>query len=420
MYSKIISHLFFLTLTCTVLSPFIGGSTLYFYVLFPLLDPEYFRYLGRVIKPRDGMIFFTFVVAVAAASSSLGLAARILSIAIIVSYSFFAYDRKMFYLYGYMIFNVIWGLFQFTFSYVDPGMAYTIGPTNISTLIWGSLAGPSFTNFYEIFLLKRVSGLSREAGFFASLLSTTFAIAIFDRNLDGRRKWLYVFLAAGFMISLSKMSMVIVLMIPVFFFRRVLSKVNLGLFTVMFLLIVGNLLNTFYFGEGKEKDVQNISITHRTSGYVFLMDLDPMDLLLGTPNDVLHQKYRNNELVSMLTQNVGDTFDFPGWGGVIIQSGLVALTIGLAYMGLLGFNGFFMAIVTLLCVNISPVAITASTSMAWFAALLAIREERRRPPATRNHPLLDLEQTRERLQAAAAARDAHFTDSAVTPRTLES
>lgn len=419
MYSKIISHIFFLTLTCTVLSPFIGGSTLYFYVLFPLLDPEYFKYLGRVIKPRDGMIFFIFVVASGAAASSLGLPARILSIAVVVSYSFFAYDRKQFYLYGYMIFNVVWGLFQFAFSYVDPGMAYTIGPTNISTLIWGPFAGPSFTNFYEIFLLKRVSGLSREAGFFASLLATTFAIAIFDRNLDGRRKWLYVFLAAGFMISLSKMSLVIVLMIPVFFFRRALSKVNLGLFTVLFLLIVGNLLNTFYYEKGKEQNIENISITHRTSGYVFLMDLDPMDLLLGTPNDVLHQKYRDNELVSMLTQHVGATFDFPGWAGVAIQSGLVALMIGLAYMGLLGFNGFYMAVVTLLCINISPVAITASTSMAWFAALLAIREQRRRAVVTRDSPLRELELARERLKLAAATRESAFADGGAVSPPLE-
>lgn len=372
MYAKILSNLFYLTLTSTVLSPYVGGATLYLYVLLPFLDGRFYRYLFSALIPSRVKVFFVFTVLAAAVAASPGLGARIVSLAIVVAYALMTYRDGDFYLYRYVVLNILLAIVQFAFSYINPVIAYSIGPTNISRLLWGAYAGPSNTNFYEIFFLKRVSGLSREAGFFASLLTSTLIVLVCDRRMEGRRAILYILLGIGFMVSLSKMSLAVLLAVPIFVFRRGLSKLGVALFFVSLFAVAYLMLNSLYFSGGKFKEDRNVSITHRASGYVLPMQMDVKDVLFGISPQAFGQKYDRNEIVIVLKRSLVD-FDIPGWGGLVIQFGLLAFLIGLCYLALLGMNGFYLSVLTLLTINISPLAVTASTAVAWFVVFLEMK-----------------------------------------------
>jgi hypothetical protein len=147
---KIIPNLFFLFLTAPILSPFVGGVTIYLSSIIIFFDVSFVLWgLNKFSKDKILIVaILSFLMGVSCLNVALFLKIQMLLLSVI--YMFYCYESDCFYLYRWCFVNVIIAMLQFVLVFVDPAIAYLIGPTNISTTLLGKFAGPTFTNFYAI------------------------------------------------------------------------------------------------------------------------------------------------------------------------------------------------------------------------------------------------------------------------------
>jgi hypothetical protein len=122
-----------------------------------------------------------------------------------------------------MAINVLFAMAQFVLFYVDRDLSLQLGPQNLSKMLWGDYATDTNTNFYEIFYFSRVSGFSREAGFFSSLLVASF-VADIVRGTTNRK--MIVLYCIGLFISFSKSSFVFVIFAALYPLRHRIRTVH--------------------------------------------------------------------------------------------------------------------------------------------------------------------------------------------------
>lgn len=165
------SNLFFLFFTAQILSPYISGKTIYLEVIIAIFNPYFWKWIydkNNIHKIDKNYILVILGLILIAILGHISTAVKILVIFLCVIHLFYLYDKNLWKLNRYLIISILLGIMQFIFTFIDPIMAALIGPTSISTFIWGDSATPTYTNFFTVFYFPRVSGLSREAGFFAS------------------------------------------------------------------------------------------------------------------------------------------------------------------------------------------------------------------------------------------------------------
>ena len=206
MFRIVLSNLFFFFFIAQIFSPYVAGITLYLEVIIALIDPYYRKwvisckfdrriYLALFLIP---LVFFRPAISI-----------KLLSLAISVSYLFYAYNYGCFYLKRYVCLSIYIAIAQFILFYFVPEASTVLGPTSIATYIWGDYATPTYTNFYEVLWgFIRVSGLSREAGFFASLILAVIVLHYMEWKKESKviSKCYIFLLVLAFLVSLSKMS----------------------------------------------------------------------------------------------------------------------------------------------------------------------------------------------------------------------
>ena len=182
-----LSHIFFLFFIAQILSPSIGGTSFYLEVPLALINPYFLSWVLKNVKGFRLMWFLIFVSLLACFLEVLVIL-KILTLAVTVLFLIYAYKRKVFFLRYYLILSICVAIFQLVLVFVDFELSRLVGSDNISRTIWGNYALRTNTNFYTIFFIPRVSGLSREAGFFASLLNMCIIFYYFEERKNGLYK----------------------------------------------------------------------------------------------------------------------------------------------------------------------------------------------------------------------------------------
>ncbi|MGF6755981.1 hypothetical protein [Paraburkholderia sp. GAS334] len=357
MYAKVVSMLFYMFFTCVIFNPQVSGVTIYLYVLIPFLDPGFSAFLLATSR-RWGV---PVVIAVAVCLLSLPMAAaKVVSVAICIGYLMYTFSRRIEYLHVWMAINIVFALAQFVLYYVDYDLAVQLGPDQVSSMLWGDSATQTNTNFYEILYFARVSGFSREAGFFASLLVASFMIYLMERRPINRA--MVVLYGIGLVISFSKASMVLLVFAILYGFRRQLRAihplVSLVLFTGASMAVALYMSQHNFFGSE--------TFASRLSGYPFLFDARFSDILKGVTARQLNAEYGYLSYISM-SQALYEINDvtFTSVPGMITDMGLVG---GLLLLGVLAFtasDGFVILLFLLLTATVSLIMVTSFVPLAW-------------------------------------------------------
>lgn len=360
-YRTIIAYLFFIFFTAPILSPALNNFTIYLYWFIPFLDIYFAKEVIYKIRNKKLFISFYAIILLLLILNKIVLMLKIITTATTVMYLFYAKRNGYFNIfYKFMVINVLIAITQFILIYIDPNLAFLIGPTNISKSIWGRFATETFTNFYAVYSLPRVCGLSREAGFFASLLCTTIIIYILDKDIK-KNKLIVLLYSIGFVISFSKVSIIYLPIIIVLLMRKIINTIpipiGITIFIVLVVFISNNLLIDKYYNS------QNESIIHRISGYTVMSKMDFNYLITGV--DTI-DKIEGLEKYSFVG-TLGKKFDqYAGIPNTIIHEGMIIFVIFIFVLMFMGvkFSGFL--ILTLISFTTSYFTSTSHIVLGYF------------------------------------------------------
>ncbi|MEM5344687.1 hypothetical protein [Paraburkholderia azotifigens] len=356
MYPKVISILFYMFFTCVIFNPQVSGVTVYVYVVIPFLDPGFLRFVSNTFRRWSGPLGVALIVSFMGSPS---VAVRVVSIAVCIGYLLYTSGRGLDCLHQWMAINVIFALAQFVLYYVDQSLSIQLGPKNLSKMLWGEYATETNTNFYEIFYFSRVSGFSREAGFFSSLLVASFVADIVRGTTSRKMIALY---CIGLFISFSKSSFVFVIFAALYplrdGIRRVHPLIVLLAYTVFFALL-GAYLARFNFFDSD-------TFGHRLGGYAFLFDARLEDVVHGINASELIAHYRYLPYVHLIERDVqGAGVTFAGLPANVAEMGVFSALILLGVVALTASDGFVMLLFLLLTATVSITTVTSFVPLAY-------------------------------------------------------
>lgn len=365
---KFFIHLFFLFFTMQILSPSINSRTLYLELIVALMNPFFINWLKhkkvyyKILLCIVGIVFI----------SSLGhffTAVKLLMIFIGVLYLYYSEQQNCFYLKEYVCISILIAILQFLFMFIDMELAIKLGPQNIAKIFWGEYATAANTNFYAIFLIARVSGLSREAGFFASLIVAVMFFYYLKRKYNGFQisnleKYL---LGIGYCLSFSKMSLALLIILA---FEKIKEKLNSlpFVFTVLFF----PLLMILFWNYNVEYllDDDNITFLHRFGAYLCLDELNFKNFIFGI--------YDIGKIGGNIANLVAFYYeDFAGFGGFVINNGIL---VSMVYFFILFINGITstgILILFFLTINVQFDTNQNFVVLSYFIVMRFFREERK-------------------------------------------
>ncbi|MGE6472530.1 hypothetical protein [Serratia proteamaculans] len=341
-YFKSLRWLISLFIIASPLSPFISNTTFYLWIPLVLLDFQYIGTFKKISKPMLLCVFIWFSMCILFLRYDLAMKSFVLILG--VSYLMKVGSHITNKVYVCMLISIIWCIIQFIAYQISPAYSVIIGPGSISRFFWGDLATNTYTNQYVLFLFPRMSGLSREAGFFASLLIISFMIRIRDHKLSFPEKCLFFL---GYAFSLSKSSISLVFFMILHPMRRLLRKVPV-IVTFISLLIIFVALAQFLNLGSPSYFTANDSIAHRLSASYLMLHMNIGNLLYGCNTDY-------NCLA-----DYQPIFKFLADQGMMPAVGLSGLIMD---MGLLGFVGivFFFVILKLDSYDVAILVIFTAT-----------------------------------------------------------
>lgn len=352
---RFLSHLFFFFFTYQIFSPYIGGITIYLECLIAILNPYFLKWLFRFSNKKESA-FIVSLILFPILFGEFGLCIKYGYLIISILFLIYSYIRNIFYFYKYLSISILIAIVQFIFTFLDPGIANLIGPSNLATLVWGPYATPTFTNFYTIFFFPRVSGLSREAGFFASLIIVAISLLIFEKktmNNSQRPQYLKWLLGIGFIVSFSKMSLILIPIIFLYHYKRLIKYIP---YCFSILLFVASLTIIFYHSNYLLAP-ENESFLHRFGGYAYLPNLSLGNLLFGIkdlPIASFSQDIYYNRLIRCFHSQLGQYDGFAGISGMLIQKGLIFVILFFYFLRRLGMTTFGVIFLLLTTLNTSP------------------------------------------------------------------
>ncbi|MFP3565403.1 hypothetical protein [Paraburkholderia sp. SIMBA_030] len=342
--------------TCVILNPQVSGVTLYIYLVVPFFDPEFIRFLSSTARRWAGPLL---IAVSASALTSPSAAVRVLSIAICIGYLMYTMERRISYLHPWMIVNVLFAIVQFVMYYLDHDLAMQLGPTNLAELVWGDYATSTYTNFFEVFYFARVSGFSREAGFFSSLLVASFLLYLLS---DSPNKKVIAIYLIGLFISFSKSSMSLFLFAALYPVRDKLRSVHP--LTILIAYTVVTAAISVYLASNDFFDSETFG--HRLAGYAFMFDARLEDIVSGiTAKDIiLHYKYL--PYIRLIQGNMEDSgVPFAGLPATVAEMGLFSALIVFGVIAFTASDGFVMLIFLLVSATVSATSVTSFIPLAY-------------------------------------------------------
>lgn len=319
---KLFSNLFFSLFVAQILSPYIYGITIYLEVLIAFVDPYYRKWL---LGHRRKLPLVLLLVSVPVFFLKIIVSLKLICLVLSITYLLYTYQVNLFYLQRFFTISIIVAVAQFCLFYTFPSLSIILGPENISEMIWGEYSTPTFTNFYAVFGgIIRVCGLSREAGFFASMLICVIILCYMEYKKYNIKisKWYFAMLCLAFVISFSKMSLLIIPTILCIRYRKMIDKISqLGMIISLFIFFIV----IWYHSDFLAKE-ENVTFTHRFGAYGIILDInDAVRLLFGSSELSTHDF---NCLYAKKYMDVLEGYtSFAGMGGYIISNGLLLTSI---------------------------------------------------------------------------------------------
>jgi hypothetical protein len=357
MYPRVISMLFYLFFTCVVLNPQVGTLTIYIFLFIPFFDPDFTRFCMATIRRWSLPLVAAMVICLLGSPT---VAIRVASIAIAIGYLLYTKERKIFYLHYWMMFNIAFATAQFILWYVDQGLAMQIGPRQVAQLVWGDYATPAYTNFFEVFYFARVSGLSREAGFFSSLLVASLVVYLMTE--EKYNKWIIAAYFYGLFISFSKSSMLLFVFAALYPFRQQLRTTHpLVVFCLFAVAVTG-------FGAfmAHHDFFQSETFGHRFGGYAFLLDAKLEDIIFGiNAQDILkHYKYLDYIRLIEADMEVANV-PFAGLPASVAEMGVFAAVLLFFVVTFTASDGFVMLLLLLISSTVSITTVTSFVPLGY-------------------------------------------------------
>lgn len=257
------------------LSPFVANTTLYLWIPLIFLDVQFIKSFERISISIALCVVFWISLCLIFFRIDIAMKSAVLIIGIY--YLIRIGDNIMNKLYVCMMFSIFWCILQFSAFHISPIYSAMLGPGAISKFFWGEYATHTYTNQFAIFLFPRMSGLSREAGFFASLLVIFYMIRVRDHKLNIYEKIMFLL---GFVFSLSKASVALFVYYIAKSVRPILNKVPVIAAFFAFIIIFISLANILNIGT-PQFFYANESITHRLSASYLMFHTEIKNLLVG-------------------------------------------------------------------------------------------------------------------------------------------
>ncbi|MFT3737377.1 MAG: hypothetical protein QM786_01330 [Breznakibacter sp.] len=314
-FEKLLVHLFFVFFCAQILSPYFLGRTFYLEFLVALFNPYFHFWIYRQKIPKR-FVWVLLALFLMLLFFNIQMFIKMVFMIVSVCFLFYVYEKKLFFWRPYLVVSIFFAVGQFIFLFINPNFAISIGPTAIAQKIWGVYATKSLTNFYTIFFIPRVSGLSREAGFFAAFLISVLFFLYIEKRRTGHSIgiWVIVLLLLGFVLSFSKMSLFIFPLLFVERFRKVIDKVP---FLAMLVFFVSAMIFLWIGKVSYLVDPVNESFLHRFGGYALFPSLNLGELIFGTGD----LSSVGSPLIGALCSMGYDSF--AGLSGFMIEKGIL-------------------------------------------------------------------------------------------------
>lgn len=385
LYQKLVAILFFLFFSCPVFSPSIFGLTLYLYYFIPFLDFEFDKYcihnIFKQLKSRKLLFSIVILLFFSIIFGHIVFAIELLLLIFLVIYLIYIYKKDGFkYLYIFMNINIIIGIVQFVSYYCFPDLLDVLNPTYIANFILGPYATGTYNNLYPSTLsIVRVSGLSREAGFFASLIFVSFLCYNFTYRKSKKKCSYYLqnlFFIIGFIISFSKVS---ILVIPAYFVLKYRNAINLIKTSILITLIVisGILFsNTLKIERYYDENVSSLyeTFAHRFGGYTLLGQIDIKTALIGSEkisdlnSIILNSNYFIKHILKFDTVS--------GISSLLIQQGFIIAILFYAFLKQSKFKAAEVLFVSIITITVNYTTQTSFVVLAYFLSMFFILKEK--------------------------------------------
>ncbi len=363
--------IFLFSLVFSVFNISINGFSFYFYLIIPFCDVLFFRYF--VLKKHRLIVYLSSLFCVFSLLSVIGsgvvyfIKPFLLFISVVYAYYLYLYRYPLFKnLYFFVSISIIVALVQFVFSFLGyESIAY---PSTISKFIWGSFAIQARDGFADgLIFTYRVSGLSKEPGFFSSLLLSVLVIYSVDKKFNS--KLFIVLLCFGFLVSMSKITFVFSVLVSllylvhryVFNFDRINVLFGALVLLMLQVYIVGFLYDFFDFKLLTYRDPSfSETYLHRSIGFYLLYNyfspLVQSSIITGGINGNLNevlQYFPFLENLKFVHTEPDMTFFSSNYAYVILQYGLFVFLSVLFFLSSIGVGFFGFCVFTLLIANVN-------------------------------------------------------------------
>ncbi|MBF7700717.1 hypothetical protein I2F38_06970 [Acinetobacter sp. FNA11] len=341
----ILRFLIVFSLIATVINPYIGGITVY---LWFFLIPFDFLFLKRLMKlSKKIIILLGLWLSVCIFKLDFSSAFKILALFLGVSYlcimdkEIYPKLKIAFYI------SCLFCLVQFIFYWFNPAFSSSIAGSNLSTIIWGEkFATPGFVNQYEVLFLPRMGGLSREAGFFASLV-IIMALIIYSREKTTLKE--KILHSSAYIFSLSKVSFTNLLIIFLFPLRKVINKVPVAI-SIIALSLSFIFLSNYINMSDNHFALANESVAHRLSSSYLIPRMKELDFIFGCIDIENCEYIVNSNLISDLAIN--KLYALTGLNGIFVNFGLIGFILLVFSFWWLGLKSFDVVVLTLISATV--------------------------------------------------------------------
>ncbi|CAI0981653.1 TPA: hypothetical protein ACXJQO_000516 [Serratia marcescens] len=326
-------------------NPYISGMTFYLWIILIFADTTFLSRMQKVSRKTIAFLFIWMAVCLITINPTIAIKSAVLALGIFYFVTMRnEISRKVYFCF---LISLVWCLMQFAAFFVDKSLALAMGPKNLSQLIWGQFATKTSSNQFAIILFPRMSGLSREAGFFASLLAVVFLIRLREGNVKKKE---YALFAAGFLCSLSKVSFSLLIIGILYPLKRIINKIPVTITYAVFFLSLVSFATYLNIGDPNFY-IPNESIAHRLSASYMIQYMDVKSLFLGCADD--YNCFDNSKMgmVNYLISRGGGAGFTPnvGLNGIFINLGVlgfITAAIGLQVMNFKSFDLILLIIFT--------------------------------------------------------------------------
>lgn len=369
---RVYAHLFFLFFIFEIFSPQIAGRTVYLEFLFVLLNPYFWHWLFSMrFSPR---VLYSIVPAIILVPFHTFAAIKLVVVFMGVAFLVYSYERRLFrVIKPYILISVATATLQFIGEYSGGAWSDALGPGSLATMVWGPYATNTNTNFYSLFFLPRASGLSREAGFFASLLITSYLALLVNKWVShtSMDRKLSFSLIAGYIMSFSKASFALIPAVLLVALRKVVDRIPLFLIGGAF---VGGLAAFWHYFQIELLLMSSVTYLARFGGYVLLYDLNVYQLIFGV-SDLTQVRGTFAPVVLQAQAQHPGSASLAGLGAWCVENGILSFFLYTLGLQALGIRGAGFLIVLLFTATVGIDTNQNFVLMAYYLAFMLSRVE---------------------------------------------